>query len=407
MLRIFLTPAGIDSADKKLLLLLGAAYFVGQYDMTVLTLALPNLQESFNISEQDLGKVVGAARLGALPAIFLALLADRIGRRRLLMVTLLGLSIFTGLTGFARTTEEFIAIQFCARGFATAEEIISVIYILEMLPARHRGWGVGFLGAMGGMGSGAASLLYGLVEYLPGGWRALYIIAAFPIFYLAWLRRRLPESTLFSRFTERGNTQVFWEPLREIFQTQRREIIAITVIAATFWFHLSASLNFMSKYLQETHHYGPQEVSFLFIVAGVIAILGNAAAGRISDHIGRRPTLVAAVMVNCAATITFYNTGGLLLPVAWIATLFSFFAADVMVNAMSGELFSTNCRSTASTLRSICAMFAAVAGLAVEGSLFNLLGSHAAALSVLSLSALLTVPVVIMMLPETSNTELT
>jgi len=115
--------------------------------------------------------------------------------------------------------------------------------------------------------------------------------------------------------------------LREIFQTQRREIIAITVIAATFWFHLSASLNLMSKYLQETHHYGPQEVSFLFIVAGVIAILGNAAAGRISDHIGRRPTLVAAVMVNCAATITFYNTGGLLLPVAWIATLFSFFAA--------------------------------------------------------------------------------
>ena len=379
MLRIFLTPAGIESADKRLLLLLGAAYFVGQYDMTVLTLALPNLQESFNISEQDLGKVVGAARLGALPAIFLALLADRIGRRRLLMVTLLGLSIATALTGFARTTEEFIAIQFCARGFATAEEIISVIYILEMLPARHRGWGVGFLGAMGGVGSGAASLIYGLVEYLPGGWRALYIIAAFPIFYLAWLRRRLPESVLFSRFTERGNTQVFWEPLREIFQTQRREIVAITIIAAIFWFHLSASLSFMSKYLQETHHYEPQEVSFLFIIAGVIAILGNAAAGRISDHIGRRPTLVVAVLVNCAATIIFYNIGGLLLPVAWIATLFSFFAADVMVNAISGELFSTNCRSTASTLRSICAMFAAVAGLVVEGSLFNLLGSHAAA----------------------------
>jgi hypothetical protein len=47
-----------------------------------------------------------------------------------------------------------------------------------------------------------------------------------------------------------------------------------------------------------------------------------------------------------------------------------------------------------------------VAGLAVEGSLFNLMGSHAAALSLLSLSALLTVPVVILMLRETSDTEL-
>ncbi len=117
MFRIFFPPAGLASADRKLLLLLAAAFFLAQYDMSVLSLALPDLQASFNISEQDLGKVIGAARLGALPAIFLALLADRIGRRRLLMVTLLGLSIATGATGFARTTEEFIAIQFCARAF--------------------------------------------------------------------------------------------------------------------------------------------------------------------------------------------------------------------------------------------------------------------------------------------------
>ena len=77
-----------------------------------------------------------------------------------------------------------------------------------------------------------------------------------------------------------------------------------------------------------------------------------------------------------------------------------------MVNAVSGELFPTGCRSTASTLRMICVMFAAVAGLAVEGSLFSALGTHAAALSLMSLSSLLAVPVVAVMLRETSNTEL-
>ncbi|MEZ5570856.1 MAG: MFS transporter [Halioglobus sp.] len=406
MFRLFLPPASLASADKKLLLLLGAAFFIGNYDMTVLGLALPNVQASFGISEQDLGKAIAAARLGALPAIFLAMLADRIGRRSLLMFTLLGLSVATGATGFTRTAEQFIAVQFCARAFATAEEIIAVIYVLEMLPARHRGWGVGFLAAMGGLGSGAASLFYGMVEILPGGWRALYVLAALPILYIAWLRRRLPESTLFDHHRVTGERQKLWQPFLIILRDHRREMLSIALIAIFFMFQLSATLFFMSKYLQETRGFAPQEVSLLYIVAGAVALLGNTTSGRLSDRIGRRPTLVAGLAVNCFATILFYNTGGWLLPIAWIAALFSYFAAEVMINAMSGELFPTQCRSTAATVRSICGMFAAVAGLAVEGTLYNSLGSHTAALSLLCLSSLLAIPVVILMLRETSATEL-
>lgn len=406
MFRIFFPPAGLASGDRKLLLLLAAAFFLAQYDMSVLSLALPDMQASFAIAEEDLGKVIAAARLGALPAVFLALLSDQIGRRRLLMVTLLGLSIATGATGFARTTEEFIAAQFCARMFATAEEAIALIYVIEMLPARHRGWGVGFLAAMGGLGSGAASMLYAVVGHLPGGWRALYIIAGVSILYIVWLRRVLPETTLFDHHVKRDMKRDFWQPVLEIFRLHRRAITAIALIAAAFVFQLSATISFMSKYLQETHHYTPQEVSLLFIIAGSIALFGTTAAGRFSDYIGRRPTLIAALLLNCAATLAFYNTSGWLLPLAWVASLFSFFAIEVMINAISGELFPTSCRSTASTLRSICATFAAVAGLTMQGVLFNALGSHAAALSVLCLSTLLAIPVVILMLRETSNTEL-
>lgn len=406
MFRIFFPPADLNYIDKKLLLLLGAAFFIGAYDMTVMTLALPNLQASFNISEQDLGKVIAAARLGALPAIFLSLLADRIGRRRLLMASLVGLSISTGATGFARTSEEFIALQFCARAFTTAEETIAVIYMLEILMSRHRGWGVGFLSAMGGLGAGAASLLYGVVEFLPGGWRAMYLMAAVPILYLAWLRRVLPESTVFGLHASNSEPQNFWQPLQEIFRHHRQEITAMALIAIAFWFQITATLNFMSKYLQEAHDYQPIQVSLMFIVAGSVAILGNVAAGRLSDHIGRKPTLIGGLVCNCAATIAFYNVGGWLLPLAWIATLFSYFAAEVMITAISGELFPTRCRSTAATIRAICGMFAAVAGLAVEGTLYNILGSHAAALSVLCLSSLAAIPVVVFRLRETADTEL-
>lgn len=406
MLKLFLTPAGLSRADTALLWLLAAAFFIGHYDMTLLSLALPDLQQSFGISEQDLGKVLATARLGALPAIVLALLADRAGRRNLLMATLLGMSLVTGATAFARTAEEFIFLQFCARAFVTAEEIIAVVYVLEMLPALHRGWGVGFLAAMGAIGSGLASLLYALVEFLPGGWRALYLIAAIPMLYIAWLRRALPESALFEQRARDGIAHSFWQPFREIMRHHRRQMTAIALIAAAFWFHLSAALNFMSKHLQDVHGYAPPQVSLFFIAAGSLAILGNPVAGRLSDAIGRRPTLVAGLLLNCVATVAFYNTGGWLLPVTWIATLFGYFVVEVMVHAISGELFPTDCRSTASTLRAICGMFAAVAGLAIEGSLFNVLGSHAAAISLLSLTSLLAVPMALLVLRETSRTQL-
>ena len=71
---LFATPASLDRDSRRLLLLLGAAFFIGQYDMTLLTLALPDVQASFDIPEERLGQMIAIARLGALPAVFLALL---------------------------------------------------------------------------------------------------------------------------------------------------------------------------------------------------------------------------------------------------------------------------------------------------------------------------------------------
>ena len=73
-----------------------------------------------------------------------------------------------------------------------------------------------------------------LVDYLPGGWRALYVIAGISILYIAWLRRLLPESTLFDRYVERHEKLDFWQPVLEIYRFHWREMTAIALIAATF-----------------------------------------------------------------------------------------------------------------------------------------------------------------------------
>lgn len=387
-------------------MLLGAAFLIGHYDMTILTLALPDVQASFNIAEEDVGKLVAMIRLGSLPALLLAIMADQLGRRRLLVLTLVGMSLFSIATAFAQTAQQYMVFQAFVRLFGSLEEILAVIYALELLPARYRGWGVGFLAAMGGLGSGLGSLLYGGVDSLPGGWRAMYALAGVAILLIAYMRRSLPESPMFEAKQSSNLRSTFWEPLKEIFTFHRQTAVALAVIAFAFWFQISAGLNFMSKFLQDQHGYSTGQVSILFIVAGTVAIFGNVVAGRMSDRVGRRPIIAGAIALNCCAFLVFYNTSGWLIPLAWIAALFSFFVVDVIAHALSGELFPTSCRSTASTLRYAVGVLAAALGLTLEGSLYTAMGSHGAALSLMTLSSLLALPAIAFWLKETANTQL-
>lgn len=402
---VFAMPADLSREDRGLLLLLAAAFFIGQYDMTLLSIALPDVQASFNIAEDDLGMLIAVGRLGAVPAILLALVADRIGRRKLMVFTMVGLSVFSLATAFATNATQFMLFQACARLFTTLEEILAVVFALELLPKLYRGWGVGFIAAMGALGSGLAAVLYGSVEYLPGGWRFLYALAGVAILYVAWLRRRLPESPMFNA-GEAGLRKTLFRPLQELLRDYRHSLFTLLAIACAFWFQVGAALNFMSKYLQDIHGYAPAQVSMLYVVAGTFAIFGNVMAGRLSDAIGRRPTLALGICLNCAGTVLFYNVFGALIPLMWIATLFGFFMVEVVVNAISGELFPTSCRSTAASLRTISGVVAGAIGLAVEGLLFNILGSHSMALSLITLSSLLALPVILLFLRETANTQL-
>jgi predicted metalloprotease len=74
----------------SLLGLLGLTLQINHYDFALLSLALPQIQAGLGVPEERLGGVMASVRLGVVPAILLAFLADRVGRRRLLIATILG-----------------------------------------------------------------------------------------------------------------------------------------------------------------------------------------------------------------------------------------------------------------------------------------------------------------------------
>lgn len=394
----------LEPRQWKVLGLLGAAEFVDHYDVGLLSLLMVQIQAGLGVAEDQIGIVAGTIRLGALLSLAAGVLADRVGRRKLLLVTVVGFTITTFLTAFARTPFEFTLFQLIGRGFLYAETAIAIVVVTEELAARDRGFGIGLLGALGAFGHGAAAIALSFVDTVPTGWRALYALGALPLLGLAWLRRGLPETKRFAAAA--ASDAPWWAPLRGLATAYPGRLLALVGVAFSLDFAASAAVGFMAKTLQEVHGYAPGEVTLLYVGGGVLAVAGNQAAGLWSDRIGRKPVLVTLLLLMGAAYAGFYDTHGFWIAPLWVVQVFALQGVTVIVRALGGELFPTSYRSTASALRIVVATLGGSAGLALESVLYGVLGSHAAAITALLPALLVAALLVWLTIPETAGREL-
>jgi putative MFS transporter len=376
---------------------------IANYDVTLYGMALLQIQTSFGLPENRIADVNAAFRLGVLPALALAYAADIVGRRLMLLVTLAGATLATVWTAFAQSTGEFVAAQLLARAFIYTEELICIVVIAEEFNERVRGWGIGALGALGAVGAGLSAGAFAAVNLLPYGWRALYFLGAIPLLYVLWLRRRLPETKLFQRATQRHE---IWRPLLSLFVNYPGRMALLIAMAIPAAFASANIVTFQSKFLQSTHGWHPTQVSTLVIIGGVVAILGTTTAGTLSDRFGRRAVLSAAIVIFALCFGTFYGlaSGPVIVPL-WIAGIFAFLMCDVLIGALSAELFPTSHRSLASAVRYFFWIIAGSFSLYLEGALYDMVGSHGAAVALLLLPAPLSL-IPIWFLPEPARKSL-
>jgi len=390
--------------------LLGLTLLINHYDFALLSLALPQIQAGLAIPEDRVGSVVASVRLGVIPAILLAFLADRVGRRRLLVATILGFTLCTTLTAFARDAAEFAALQFGARMFIAAEEMLAVVVIAEELGAQSRGFGIGILSAFGALGFGTAALALALVEVLPFGWRALYLVGAVPLLWVAWLRRRVPETRRFEaeREARRGETGLAasLRPLRDLVRRYPRRMLALCAAIVPSALVAITAAAFVSKYLQDTQGWRPGQVTLLYAVAGFLVFVSMVAAGSLADRFGRRSVMAVALILNAIGIAGFYHTTGGWIVASWVLMMACGVAIDVLFSALGTELFPTSYRSTASGVRAAVGTIAGSTGLWLEGWIYPLAGSHAVAITWLLGLAWIAPIVVLLLLPETARREL-
>jgi putative MFS transporter len=409
VLRAIGAPA-LSQRQWRVLGVLGAANVIDSYDFALLSLALPQIQTGLGVAEADVGGVMAFVRLGVIPAIVFTLLADSAGRRRLLLITIIGFTLCTGLTAFSRNAVEFVVLQFLGRVFVAGETMLAIVVITEELDADNRGWGIGMLGALGALGHGLASLIYSTVDLLPHGWRALYFLGILPLLLVAWFRRTLRETARFERHRAERSPEAglrgLVRPLRSLLRMYPGRMLAIAVAVVPFAFYAETVMFFPSKFLQEAHGYSPAHVAAMYLTLGVLGLAGNLVAGSLGDRLGRKRLLVAGLLVHASAAVSFYNVAGWSLPILWGLMVMSITMILVLLGALGSELFPTSYRSTASGVRQALSTAAAAFGLWLEGYLYLASGSHAASITIMLAAAPVAPLAVALLLPETAGREL-
>ena len=275
--------------QRRVFWIASTAGFFDQYDRALLSLALKQIQAGLKIAESHLGAMLSIVRLGYLLSLLMTPFADVFGRRRLLLYTIFGYTIFTALIAIAPNERTFVAFEMIARAFAGAEAAIAMVIVAEEVDAAHRGWAIGLLSAVSNVGYGLAAIVFAFINTIPYGWRGLYAIALLPLILIIPLRRSLPESARFEKEKLEGLRPVkIWEPVAQLYSAYPGRLMMMLSIAFLGSMGGNAAGFLFPKFLQEAHHWSPGQVSSLVVIGGALGIMGSIFAGRLSDRYGRR-----------------------------------------------------------------------------------------------------------------------
>ncbi len=402
-------PAGVGPTHLRALGFVTLAMFFENYDLGMLGNALPQIAASFGLDKVALGNFTGLTRLGALPAFFLLPLGDRIGRRRLLLLSIAGMSVGSFVTALAQNPTQFVLAQIATRTFIVSAAVTSFVVVSEEFPAANRGWGIGMLGGVGAIGFGMGALLYGFVSRLPFGWRALYAVGLIPLVFLPALARGLRETARFAAAQAAREASASpggaLQPLAALLRRHPRRALAIALIGALSSAGTGPSFQFISQFLQAERGWTPGSYAALSVVFGAFAIVGNPIAGRLGDRYGRRIVAAAVLVLFPLMSGAFYLGPAAVVAVPWTLMVFLSMASSVCVRALATELFPTELRGTGAGTLALLETVGVGIGLLGYSIVAEMLGSQAIAIPLVAL-ACLGAAASIYLVPETARREL-
>ncbi|HEX9691257.1 MAG TPA: MFS transporter [Gemmatimonadales bacterium] len=395
-----------SSYQKRLFVFLSVATFFEGYDFMALSQILPSLQSEMRLGDAELGLMTATISLGAIAAFGLVRLADRLGRRRILAITILGYATLTFLTALARGPLEFTAYQFTARVFLVAEWAVCIVLAAEEYPAARRGFVIGVIQGFNALGSITNAAVVPVLLTTPWGWRTVYLIGVVPLLLLAYARRNLRETGRFAQLEARRTAPR--GKLLAIFRSPyRNRVLQLALIWGLTYICTNTAVLFWKQFAVTERGLSNTEVGAAIAIATVIALPFAFSVGKLLDAWGRKRAAILIYGV-CAVfvVLAFQLHEFWQLTACLVAAVFSAVAILTLLNTLTTELFPTHMRADAfAWANTLLGRIGYVAGPLLVGVAAGPVG-WGNAVSLTALAVVTALILILWLLPETKGLEL-
>ena len=302
-------PLQHDTAyERKTLLLLGLGFGLVGLDRWIVAPLFPHMMRDLGLDFQQLGSLIGILSVAwGVWAIAMGPVSDRIGRKKILVVTMVAFSLLSSLSGLAASFASLMlirAIMGVAEGAFTPASVAATGE--ASLPSR-RGFNQGLqLSMFSLLGLGFAPIIATQLLRVVPSWHWVFMISAVPglivAALIAMVLREHPRNAL--PHPDLGHAKAKWTAL---FRSRNVLLATLAILCAMAGIFVVSAM--VPTYLVEVLHLDTQSMGFVVSAIGFGGFVGSFGVAGVSDFIGRRPAAVIAFVCAAILLYVFSRTG--------------------------------------------------------------------------------------------------
>lgn len=350
-------------------------------------------------------------RIGVLAAFLALALADRVGRKTVIVWSCtIGIAT-CAISAAAPSLNWFVSAQIIARSAAAVITVLVAVVVAEELPAMVRAYATGMLGMSFALGAGGVLAAFPLAGVAPWGWRLVTATVLLLVPVLAYVLPKLPETKRFSAVHDRPNTAPTKKAASRLlnrsfrfpegFPAGRLALMALLFLALNV--ATAPATQLQTDYLRTVRGYSPGLSSLFILLTNFPGAIGVLVGGRLSDVHGRK-ALATIGMIGITLQSVLFMVGGVSMWTISIASALIGGCAVPTLAAFGPELFPTRWRTTANGFLHTASIIGGLIGLRAAGSLIADHG-YGPTFAVLGACVILAA-IILQFLPETAHREL-
>jgi MFS family permease len=344
------------AAPRRALIAASLGWALDAFDVMLFSLVLASVIADLGLTKAQAGALGSITLLGgAVGGLIFGHIADRFGRTRAMIASVLLYSVFTAACGLSQTLWQFAVFRALLGLGMGGEWASGAALVSETWPAKHRGRALGFMQSAWAIGFAAAAIVVGFV--LPRwGWRAVFFVGILPALFTLWVRRSVDEPEVWKarRATNAAGPSRPAHRFADIFRgPMLRLTAALTFMNACALFGWWALNGWIPAYLSLPVAQGGLGLATgtmsWFVVAMQVGMwLGYVSFGFITDVLSRKRVYVT-YLVMASLLLPLYGSMKIPVVLLLLGPLVAFFGTGFFsgFGGVTAEVYPTSIRATA------------------------------------------------------------